>query len=738
MRQVLQRLSSGETVLANMPLPASQPEHLLIRSCASLLSLGTERMLVEFSKGSLLQKARSQPDKVKQVIDKVRTDGLAPTLEAVFRKLDEPIALGYCNAGVVLESAPGRCEPAINQWKPGDRVASNGPHAEIVSVPHHLCAKIPDEVLDEEAAFTVVGAIALQGIRLSNPTLGEKFMVIGLGLIGQLTVQLLRANGCQVLGVDLSPDRLKLARDFGADVVPSEADAVKAAEAWTAGAGVDGVIITASASTDEIMHQAAQACRKRGRIVLVGVVGLHLRRDDFYKKEITFQVSCSYGPGRYDEAYEQRGRDYPLAYVRWTEQRNFEAVLQAMKEGRLNVKPLITHRFSFDDALAAYETVQKDSSPLGILLEYTQLPSSERSVVITAAPRNAPSRSRETQGDLKRDSGSYPVIGVIGAGNFANAVLLPALAKTAALRSQIAARNPVHAQHAARKYGFQQATTDYMQILRDPAVNAVFILTGHNTHARFICEALQAGKHVFVEKPLCLNEEELQQIERCFVGDSSSEVQSLRSGVCQLMVGFNRRFSPHVREIKKWLQGRVEPLCMNMTVNAGAIPPEHWSQDPNQGGGRIIGEACHFIDLLLFMAEAPVVSVSAVMVGEGPAVRTDKMSIQLGFADGSVGTVNYFANGSKSYPKEVLEVFSDGRIVRLDNFRTATGFGFKGSRSFRTWRQDKGHNAEIMQFIDRVAVGEEPLIPFGELANVTRATFAAMASANSGERIKLG
>lgn len=727
MRQVLQHLRTGQMELTSAPSPQGGRGQVLVQTTASLISAGTERMLVEFSKGNLLQKARSQPDKVKQVLDKMKTDGLLPTLEAVFSKLDEPLPLGYCNAGVILDCPGGEA----HGFAPGDRVASNGPHAEIVSVPHNLCAKVPDGVLDEEATFTVLASIALQGIRLANPTLGERFVVFGLGLIGLLTVQLLRANGCEVLGVDFNPERLKLAEGFGAATVnlSAGADPVTAALAWTGGVGADGVIITASAKTDEIMHQAAEASRKRGRIVLVGVVGLNLRRDDFYKKELSFQVSCSYGPGRYDESYEQGGQDYPLPYVRWTEQRNFEAVLGLMKSGALDVKALITHRFALDRALEAYEAIQNDPSALGVVLEY---PTEGMRETVVKVKRQTPEGRSESRRRIAANGGSRPTsheqacVGVIGAGGFAKAVLIPAIVKTNARLAWVANRTGMTATHVGRKFGAERATSDYRQVLEDLAVNAVFIAVGHDAHARMVCEALEAGKHVFVEKPLALNEEQLSQV---------SEAYQSAQGL-ELMVGFNRRFSPHVVQIKKMLAGRAEPLCMNTTVNAGFIPADHWTQNPERGGGRIIGEGCHFIDLLAFLAGSPVVSVSAVTVGQG-AIKNDKMSIQLEFADGSIGTVNYFANGSKSYPKESLEVFSDGRVLRMDNFRLTTGYGFKGFRKLKTWRQDKGHAAEVAAFVARVEKGGQPLISFEQLVNVTRASFAAMESAQSGQRVWL-
>jgi predicted dehydrogenase/threonine dehydrogenase-like Zn-dependent dehydrogenase len=701
MKQVLQHLRTGTMELAEVPGPQIARGRVLIETKASLISAGTERMLVEFSKANLLQKARQQPDKVKQVLEKIKADGLLPTLEAVFRKLDEPLPLGYCNAGVVLEVGEG-----VTDLVPGDRVISNGNHAEIVCVPRHLVAKVPPHVSDEQAAFTVLASIALQGIRLAQPVLGEKIAVFGIGLIGLITVQLLRASGCEVLAVDLNAPRLALAERFGARTVDLSqgADPVAAARAFTAEQGVDAVLITASAKTDEIIHQAAESCRKRGRIVLIGVVGLNLRRSDFYEKELTFQVSCSYGPGRYDESYEQGGHDYPLGYVRWTEGRNFEAILGALASGGLDVAPLISHRYQLDEAVQAYEAIEHDPAALGVILQYRE--QADRSGVVTISQGGAVGADRA-------------VVGVIGAGHFANAILLPALAKTKARLAYIADLNGAAAQHAAVKFGVEKAVTDYRHILDDRAVHAVFVVTSHHTHARFVCEALNAGKHVFTEKPLCLTEAQLAEIE--------SVVRNHPSAL--LMVGFNRRFSPHTRRIQTLLAGRSGPLCMNMTVNAGEIPADHWTQDPERGGGRIVGEGCHFIDLLSFLAGSRVRSVSAARVGEGPAVRDDKMSILLEFADGSVGTVNYFANGAKSYPKEILEVFSDGRVLRLENFRATYGFGFQGFKRFKTIRQDKGHAVEIAAFIGRIAQGGGPLIPFDQLQNVTRASFAAVQSA---------
>lgn len=710
MKQILQHLKSGELEVADVPCPRVGRGMLLIQTRASLISAGTERMLVEFGQANLIQKVRQQPDKVKQVLEKLKTDGLMPTMEAVFRRLDEPMPLGYCNAGVVIETGDG-----IVDILPGDRVVSNGPHAEIVAVPRNLTAKIPDGVDFDAAAFTVLGAVALQGIRLAAPTFGEKFIVFGLGLVGLLTVQLLRANGCEVMAVDINEERLALAESFGAKAVDvaATADAVSAAKAWTAGRGVDGVLVTASAKTNEIMHQSAQACRQRGRVILVGVVGLNLRRSDFYEKEITFQVSCSYGPGRYDDVYELKGHDYPPGFVRWTEQRNFEAVLGAMKSGSIDVGSLVTDRYPITEAPSAYEKIKSDSDALGVLLQY---------------PEQVEKR-RWTEVSQARFSGTgKPVAGVVGAGVFSMNILLPELAKTNAQIAYVAAgTNAAAAKHAAKKFGVAGAVTDYNIILDDPDVNTVFIAATNNVHASMVCKALEAGKHVFVEKPLALNAGELEQIEK-----------AVRAAPDRLlMVGFNRRFSPHVAKVMRAIKGRGEPLCVNMTINAGILPPDHWMLDFERSGGRIIGEACHFIDLMCCLCGSRVSKVSSMMATDGAAAREDRMSIVLGLEDGSVGTVNYFANGSGAYPKETVEVFSEGRVFRIDNFRTTKAFGIPAFRNFKTPRQNKGHAAELDAFVKRVAAGGEQLIAFDELRNVTVASFLAVESARTGRTIEL-
>lgn len=708
MKQVLQDLRGGETSVADVPVPAVRAGHLLIRTHASLVSPGTERMLLEFGQANFLDKARQQPDKVRQVLDKMRTDGIGPTLAAVQAKLDRPIPLGYCNVGTVVEVGPGALGFAV-----GERVVSNGPHAEYVCVPANLCARVPAGVADEAASFTVLGAIALEGIRLVAPTLGEAVVVTGLGLIGLLTVQLLRANGCRVLGVDFDAERAALARAFGAETcVPAVGeDLLAAAAAFSGGGGVDAVIITAATKSSEPVHQAATMCRKRGRIVLVGVTGLELSRADFYEKELSFQVSCSYGPGRYDPAYEEHGQDYPFGFVRWTAQRNFEAVLDLMAGARLEVVSLVTLRCPIAGAGEAYAALA-NSNPLAIVLGYPQ-----PAVAAAVGPAG-----RVVMLPAAAPAGAGPGISVIGTGNYASQVLIPALVAIPARRRLLVSAGGVSAVHAARKHGFAAAATDVAAVLDDVATQAVVIATRHDSHARLLAAALARRKHVFVEKPLAVTRAQLAEVEAAVAAAVADGFAPL------IMVGFNRRFAPQVVQLKALLAAVPEPKAFAMTVNAGAIPPEHWTQDEAAGGGRIIGEGCHFVDLLRFLAGAPIVRTHAVRLGAAPGVvvREDKSIVTLEFADGSIGTVQYFANGHRAFPKERLEVFCGGRVVQLDNFRRLTGYGWPGFKRLNLWRQDKGNAACMAAFVAAVAAGGAAPIPFAELVEVTRATFDAV------------
>ncbi len=699
MRQIVQHMGSGLTEVLEAPAPTAQAGSLLIQTTCSLISAGTERMLVGFSKASYLDKARQQPEKVKRVLEKVQTDGLMTTIEAVKYKLAQPLPLGYCNVGVVVEVGA-----EVDGFKVGDRVASNGPHADMVKVLKNLCARIPDGVDDESASFVALASIGLQGTRLAQPTLGESFSVIGAGLIGLLTVQLLRAQGCRVLAIDIDEAKLVLARQFGAATCnPGHGeDSVAAGMALSRGQGVDGVIITASTNSSDLVMQAARMSRKRGRIVLVGVSGLELNRADFYEKELSFQVSCSYGPGRYDPNYEDQGHDYPLGFVRWTEQRNFEAVLDMLASGQLNVKPLITHRFAFEEAQLAYQRLTEDKSGLGILLQYTSRVAERaiHSVPLTPA----------VEFDACR-----PVFGFIGAGNYAARMLIPAFKAAGAQFQTIVTAGGINAVIHGTKAGFAEASTDMATILANPAINSVVIITRHDTHARFVAQALQNGKHVFVEKPLAIYHSELEDVNAAY----DAAHQSVKGP--HLMVGFNRRFAPQVQKMKALLQVVKEPKSFIMTMNVGAIPADHWTQDNTVGGGRIIGEACHFIDLMRFLAGSPIVSIQARRMGDVPGmmINEDKASITLGFEDGSFGTILYLANGAASFPKERVEVFVAGRVLQLDNFRKLKGYGWPRFNKMNLWKQDKGQNACAAAFLQAIENGK-PAIPVDEIFEVAR------------------
>ena len=698
MKQIIQDLKSGDTILEEVPVPQVKSGYVLIKTTRSLVSLGTERMLVEFGKANLIDKARQQPDKVKQVLDKIKTDGLQPTLEAVFNKLGQPLPLGYCNVGTVV--AVGR---GVTEFSVGDRVASNGNHAEYVCVPKNLVTLVPDTVSDEEAAFTVIGSIGLQGIRLVNPQLGETVVVIGLGLRGLVSAQLLKANGCHVIGVEFDEQKNQLAKSFGVDAInPTRGiDPIKYVEEVTSGIGADAVLITASSKSNDIIHEACVMSRKRGRIVLVGLIGLDMRRDDFYKKELSFQVSCSYGAGRYDEEYENKGHDYPLAYVRWTEKRNFETILNCIATGRLNVKELITEQVPLERYNDIYGDMRKRGS-IASILEYPAKTKIERVIKIESArfDNNQPNRK----------------FGIIGAGNYASSMIVPCLMKAKAPIKYIASNQGLTAKILAKKAGAEAATSDYHEILNDNETGCVIITTRHNLHAPMVIETLKAGKSVFVEKPLCLNPIELKDI--------VSAYQSAPDGTT-LTVGFNRRFSPFAEKLHALSGSGAKNIVA--TMNAGYIPKEMWVHDMEIGGGRIIGEACHFIDLCSYLADSRVVSVCMNALGENPEENTDNGSILLRYANGSNAVINYFSNGSKSYAKERVEVYSEERVFVIDNWRKLTAFGVKGFSKL-TGSMDKGQKRLFALLNERMRNGGEPLIPMESIINTTQACFAAIES----------
>ncbi len=706
MKQAVQNVGSGELSIAEVPAPMVRPGHVLIANAFSLISSGTERTARELATKSLLGKARARPDQVRRVLEKVRTDGLAATRRQVSERLDEPMTLGYSSAGVVLA-----CGDGVETFRPGERVASNGSHSEVVCVPRHLCARIPDAVPTDQAAFTVLGAVAMHAVRLSGLALGETALVVGLGLVGQLTVALARAAGCRVLGTDPNPDRCRLAVEMGADDARPGFSADEVA-AVTGGLGADAVLIAAATASNQPMELAMAAVRQKGRVVLVGEAGLQLDRRSLFDKEAELVVSRSYGPGRYDPSYEEQGHDYPAAYVRWTEQRNMQAVLELMRSERLDVGPLISHRFPLDDALKAYDLIERGSEPhLGVMIQYAGTP-----------PGGFAGRIELAAQPLDGEIG----VGVLGAGDFARSTLLPLIQAQPELAPRVlCSASGTSAAHHAGKLGFLAAVTDEDEVLGDPAVSAVFVITRHDQHARQVVEALQAGKHVFVEKPLCLTFDELTEI-----GNALAEARPTPL----LTVGFNRRFSPAAIRVREVFAGVDSPLTVSIRINAGSIPEDHWTQRSAVGGGRIVGEACHALDLATFLTGAPPTRVFAESVGgdAAPAIRDDQCFITLRHTNGSVSNIAYLAGGDRAFPKERVEVIGGGRVAVIDDFRSVT-IVVEGKRDTGRRRgQDKGHRDEIAAFARALSDGGAATIPWSDIHAVTTASLLAVRSLREG------
>lgn len=723
MKQLLQNISNGETVIVEVPIPQIQAGMALVRTRASLVSAGTERMLVEFGEKSLLGKARSRPDLVRQVADKAKREGVLSTIEAAFNRLDQPMPLGYSSSGVIMVVGDG-----MQSFKAGDRVACAGGgyavHAEYALVPRNLLTKLPDEVDFESAAFTTLGAIAMHGFRLCKAELGETVGVIGLGLLGQLASMIAQAAGCQVFGVDLDETRVDLANQLGVRAV-LRPHAVESAQAFTHGRGLDKILICADTPADDPVELAGEMAGERGHVVAIGAVGLTLPRKIYYSKELSFINSRSYGPGRYDPSYEEGGQDYPIGYVRWTEGRNMEAFVRLLAEGRVDVKPLITQRFNIESAPEAYELITgKTGQPfMAVVLTY---PEAETKPV--KLPRaNAP----VIKSTLPVTGANTVRLGVLGAGNFANAVMLPALKKIPTIELvSITSGSGFHAQFASKKYAFKYTAVSENEMLQDPQVNTISILTRHNLHAEQVVRALQAGKHVFCEKPLATTEEQLDQVRQQLLTGENSPM---------LMVGFNRRFAPLGRKLYEFLLPRQEPLMVTYRINAGSIPLTHWVHDPAVGGGRIIGEGCHFVDFLTFLTGASPISVSAYSLPDDSRYSEDNVSMTFTYPDGSVGTVIYAANGDKAFSKERVEVFSGGRVAVLDDFRKlelVTQGKRKVIRSLL--RQDKGHCGEWEAFSQAIINGSPPPIPYEQLFNVTKATFAAVKALRDRQPVALG
>jgi predicted dehydrogenase/threonine dehydrogenase-like Zn-dependent dehydrogenase len=706
LKQVLQHIRSGTLAVEVLPERCAAAGELLIANRASIISAGTEKMVLELTKKSLLGKARERPDQVRRVLDKIRQEGLVNTFRQVREKLDEPMAMGYSSAGVVLA-----CGQGVHEFKPGDRVASNGPHAEVVAVPRNLCALVPENVSFDQASFAVLGSIALQGVRLAQCELGETVLVVGLGLVGQLTVALLKAAGMRVIGTDPDGARCELAMRMGASLAHANLAANEIEQA-TRGLGADAVILTASTKSNAPIELAAQAVRKKGRVVLVGDVGLELDRRPFYFKEAEFVVSCSYGPGRYDSNYEERGIDYPAAYVRWTQQRNIQAVLELMGRGRLDVEPLISHRFPIERASEAYNMIQSGSEPyLGIVLQYreSEQPPARTIQLRPAAPRN---------GRLG--------VGVLGAGNFARLVLIPKIVQSKWFRPIVlCSAGGLHATHSGSKHGFERASSDDSEVFNATDVDAIFSITQHDLHARHVVQAIQSGKHIFVEKPLCHTLAGLRDIE---------EALTERTGPLPIiMVGFNRRFAPLAQTLKQVFAPRSVPLTITYRFNAGAIPADHWAQVDEIGGGRIIGEACHAIDFVTWLTAALPTRVFAESIGgpHAPTITDDQCFITLRHADGSVSNIAYLAGGDKSCPKERVEVFGGGLTAILDDFSQLTVYK-NGKRAVTRRRQDKGHSAEIDAFARAIASGGSAPISWSEIRTTTLASLLAVESLRAG------
>lgn len=717
MKQILQHMNDGKTVVEEVPVPMVRKGTALVRTSASLVSAGTERMLVDFAEKNLIGKAAARPDLVRQVISKAEREGLLATLEAAFNKLEQPMPLGYSSAGTIIEVGEG-----MGEFKPGDRVACAGGgyavHAEYAIIPRNLLTRLPETVDFESAAFTTLGAIAMHGFRLSSPQIGESVCVIGLGLLGLLAAQIARAAGCTVFGVDLSPDRLTLAQQLGFSATLNS-NCLDLVHGITGGTGFDHVLICADTKSDDTVLLAGQVARDRGSIVAIGAVGMDLPRKIYYEKELNFIVSRSYGPGRYDPHYEENGHDYPVSYVRWTEGRNFQSFIDLLAGGMVNVQPLISHRFMIEEAPKAYELITGHGAEpfLGVILTY---PTSTQAEPVVRSIRNPIATS---------DKSTTVRLGVLGAGNYAQATFLPILHKTGkADLSGIVTASGLSAQQAARKFGFHFCSTNEEEVLTNPDINTVAILTRHQHHARQVIQALQNQKAVYCEKPLALTNAELEEI----------AIMLENADTPLLTVGYNRRFAPMVTQLADFFRDRSEPLMMHYRVNAGYLPLTHWLHDPLQGGGRIIGEGCHFIDLLTFLAGDLPLAIRAVALPDINKYQQDNVQLTLEYPDGSLGTITYLANGNKNFAKEQLDVFSNGRIAILNDFRSLDLVTETQKKRYHSrFRQDKGHANAWKAFLAAVKTGGPPPIPYDQLLNTSRVSFAACAALLSGDKVAL-
>jgi len=697
MLQVVQYQKSGEMLVEQLPAPECPKNGILVKTAFSLISAGTEKTSVSNAQSSLLQRAKKQPEQVKLVLDYVKKEGIKSTYDRVMSKLEDYKVLGYSAAGTVVETD-------CDDFAVGDRVACGGAgfanHAEYIAIPKNLACKIPDNVTLEDASYTTLGSIAMQGVRQANVRLGENVAVVGLGLLGQITVQLLKASGCNVVGMDIDESLFATAKKYGCDVCyPSSMDFVKNISAFTKGLGCDAVIITASTGSNEPMELAIQLARKKGRVVVVGAVGMNIQRSPFYQKELEITISCSYGPGRYDTFYEELGQDYPPAFVRWTENRNMQSFLELIAQGKMDVASMTTHTFDIKDAVKAYDIITGKTSEkfLGILLKY---PSSEDKKI---------NRTIE----LKRyEPKSKVKIAFLGAGTFGQTYLIPNLQKAGADLVAVTSAEPATSQSAAKKFGFALSSTDSIEMINNKDVNAIFCATRHDIHSKFVIESIRAGKPAYVEKPLAVNYAELEEIDK-----------AVKEYNGRVMVGYNRRFSQPFVDIKKFFSERKAPMSMLYRVNAGYIPKGHWSQLPEQSG-RIIGEACHFIDCMVYLTNSVPVNIHAVSLStaDNDMKNRDNVSITIKFADGSVGTILYLANGDKGLPKEYCEVFCEGSSAIMKDFRTLDLYR-NSKQTKKTYDGRKGHREEVFAVIDALKHGKEMPISYEVLRAVSLATF---------------
>lgn len=752
MRQLIQNLKDGKMELLDVPVPAVKEGYVLVQNHYSVISAGTEGKTVKDARAGYIEKARSRQKEVKQVFESVKTHGLKNTYDKVMNKLTAPSPLGYASSGKVIGVGQ-----KVEGLKVGDFVACGGAtasHSEIVSVPVNLCVKVPDDVDLRHAAFTTIGAIALQGIRQADLKLGENCVVVGLGLIGQLTMQLLNAACVFPIGIDINKNQVELANKtgIGKSFLRETDNIEKIIYELTNGYGTDAVIITAAANSNDPVDFAGTICRKKGKVIIVGSVPTGFSRENYYKKELDLKMSASYGPGRYDYDYEEKGLDYPIGYVRWTENRNMQAFVDLLAQKKLNLDPIITHTYKFEEAPKAYDFILNKTEPYtGILLRY-DVREEARSKTCLPARQDLEVRRkllRSAQNDkaqLTKDKELWTItkIGFIGAGNFAQNFLLPNLKNILEENNGeligVATARSTTSRYAADKFGFKYATCEANEIIKDENINTVFVATRHNLHSEYVIKALEAGKNVFVEKPLAINIVELNLIKDTFENLSSSALSRLPI----LFVGYNRRFAPHIRNLKSELSGEL-PLAINYRINAGILPKDHWINDPETGGGRIIGEVCHFIDLCMFLAGSPIKSVSAEGMIKSDGL-SDTLIINLGFKNGSIASISYFSNGNKKLEKEYLEVFQGGKVFIINDFKEMRIIGEKEKR-MKLRKQDKGHVEEIKRFIDSVILslsasggqGDESLspIPFEELYITSLATFKVIESIKKRAVIKL-